>query len=136
MAPCYMSTFSHEQWEKLSTSQKLHHSRRECRACPVTFPDLTHVFPCKKRALSERQLVDVTVTEPDVNLPPTKVMKRLGQDIVAQLDPACREITGKSLVDVLQVTQETGVSKKKASERKKENREKLREIKTAIQRSV
>ena len=66
MIPCYMSTFSHQQWEKLSTSQKLHHSRQECRTCPVTFPDLTHAFPCKKQALSERQLVDVTVTEPDV----------------------------------------------------------------------
>ena len=60
-------------------------------------------------------MVDVTVTEPDVNLPPTKVMKRLGKDIAAQLDPACREITGKSLVDVLQVTQEAGNSKKKSA---------------------
>lgn len=64
-------------------------------------------------------------------------MKRLGQDIVTQLDPACRELTGKSLVDVLQVTPEAGVSKKKsASERKKENRDKLREVKTAIQTEI
>ena len=64
-------------------------------------------------------------------------MKRLGHDIVTHLDPACRELTGKSLVDVLQVTPEAGVSKKKsASERKKENRDKLRDVKTAIQTEI
>ena len=64
-------------------------------------------------------------------------MKRLGQDIVTQLDPACREITGKSLADVLQATSQAGVSKKKTqSEKKKENRDKLREVKTAIQTEI
>lgn len=80
MAPCYISTFSPKKWETPSISQKLQHSR-ECKACPVAYPDLTRAFPCKKRPLSERQL-DVTVSDPGDSLPPTKVMKRLGQDIV------------------------------------------------------
>lgn len=134
MAQTYMSTFTSGMWDKLSRSQKLQHSRRDCRACPITFPHLTSAFPCKKRPLSERQLVDITVTEPELSLPPTKIMKRLGQDIVTQLDPACRELTGKSLADVLQTTPQAGLTKRKTlTERIKENRGRLREIKMAVQ---
>lgn len=47
-------------------------------------------------------------------------MKRLGQDIVTQLDPACTELTGKSLADVLQTTPQAGLTKQKTrTERKK-----------------
>lgn len=40
-------------------------------------------------------------------------MKRLGQDIVTQLDPACTELTGKSLADILQTTPQAGLTKQK-----------------------
>ena len=74
MAPCYMSTFSHKQWEKLSIAQKLYHSASHDRSAKhsSSFPSLTHAFPCKKWALIERQLVDVFITEPDVSLPPIR----------------------------------------------------------------
>ena len=51
MAQTYMSTFAREMWVKLSCSQKLQHSRRDCKACPIIFPELTSCFPCKKRPL-------------------------------------------------------------------------------------
>jgi hypothetical protein len=49
-------------------------------------------------------MVDVTVTPPNVPLPPTKIAKKLGQDIVAKLEPTCVKLTGGSLADVLQKT--------------------------------
>ena len=102
----YMATFSPEKWSKLPTSQKLQHSRTECSACPFFFPTMTRAFPGRKRALAERNMVDVTVTPPSVSLPPTKLAKKLGQDIVAKLEPTCVELTGGSLADVLQKTPE------------------------------
>ena len=103
----YINTFSKEKWSKLRISQKLRHARTECTACSLFFPDMTLAFPRKKRALSE---VEVTVTRPCTSLPPTKLAKKLGQDIVSQL---CVKLTGGSLADVLQKIPAAGVVKRK-----------------------
>jgi hypothetical protein len=130
----YIATFSPEKWSKLPTSQKLQHSRTECNACPFFFPTITRAFPGRKRALAERNMVDVTVTPPNVSLPPTKLAKKLGQDIVAKLEPTCVELTGGSPADVLQKTPVAGVMKRKQpAQVKKENRDRIRGVKQAIE---
>lgn len=130
----YIHTFSKEKWSKLSLSQKLRHARTECTACPIYFPDMTRAFPGKKRALSERNMVEVTVKHPSISLPPTKLAKKLGGDIVSQLDHTCVELTGGSLADVLQKTPAAGLVKRKPpAEIKKENRDRLRGVKQAIE---
>ena len=83
----YIATFTPEKWSDLPTSHKLYHLRTECTACPFFFPDVTQTFPGRKRALNERNVVDITVVSPNLSLPHTKLTKRLGQDIVAQLQP-------------------------------------------------
>ena len=109
----YIATFSPEKWSKLPISQRLQHSRTKCSACPFFFPAMTRAFPGRKRALAERNMEDVIVTPPSVSLPPTKLARKLGQDIVAKLEPTCMELTGGSLADVLQKTPVAGVTKKK-----------------------
>ena len=71
-------------------------------------------------------MVDVTVTPPNVSLPPTKLAKQLGQDIdiVAKLEPTCVELTGGSLIDVLQKTPVAGVTKRKQPCTGKERKQK------------
>ena len=82
-------------------------------------------------------MVEVTLTHPSVSLPPTKLAKKLGQDIVSQLDHTCVELTGGSLADVLQKTPAAGVVKRKRpAEVKKENRDRLRGVKHAIEREL
>ena len=76
-------------------------------------------------------MVDVIVTPPNVSLPPTKLARKLGQDIVAKLEPTCMELTRGSLADVLQ---KTGVTKnKQPAQVKKENRDTIRGVKQAIE---
>ena len=56
------------------------------------------------------------------------------EDIVSTLDPACKTLTGMSLATVLQRTPSAGVSQRKTKyERKKENRNRLRSVKAAIE---
>ena len=126
--------FLPQQLGKLPTSQKFQHSRTECQSCPSFFPALTRAFPGRKRALSERNTVDITIAKPDLSLPPTKLAKKIGHDIVTQLEPTCKELTGRSLADVLQRTPTAGVTKRKTPAAiKKENREQLRGVKHAIE---
>ena len=81
----------------------------ECSSCPSFFPALTHAFPGRIRALGERNAVDITITaRPDLQMPPAKLAKKVGQDIVTQLQPTCKELTGQSLADVLQSTPTAG----------------------------
>ena len=126
--------FLPQQLGKLPTSQKFQHSRTECQSCPSFFPALTRAFPGRKRALSERNTVDITIAKPDLSLPPTKLAKKIGHDIVTQLEPTCKELTGRSLADILQRTPTAGVTKRKTPAAiKKENREQLRGVKHAIE---
>ena len=131
----YIDTFSHECWKKLPTSQKLQHSLTECSSCPSFFPALTRAFPSRKRALSGRNAVHIAITaRPDLQMPPAKLAKKVGQDIVTQLEPTCKDLTGRSLADLLQCTPTAGVTKRKTpAAKKKENRDRLREVKHAIE---
>ena len=131
----YIATFSNNSWKKLPTSQKLQHSLTECNSCPSFFPALTRAFPGRKRALSERNAVEIAITaRPHLQIPPAKLARKVGQDIVTQLEPTCKELTGRSLADVLQSTPIAGVTKRKTpAAKKKENRARLREVKHAIE---
>ena len=73
----YIATFSHNSSKKLPASQKLQHSLTECNSCPSFFPALTHAFPGRKRALSERNAVEITITaSPHLQMPPAKLAKK------------------------------------------------------------
>ena len=79
-------------------------------------------------------MVEIMATPPNASLPPTKLAKKLGQDLVAKLEPTCVELTGRSLADVLQKTPVAGVTKRKQpAEVKKENRDRVRGVKLAIE---
>ena len=67
-------------------------------------------------------MVDITVSSPCLSFPPTKLAKKLGQDIVAKLEPTCVELTGGSFADVLQKTPVAGVTRRKQPAQVKEER--------------
>ena len=133
----YISTFSTKNWDQLSTTEKGGHTREACPICPAWYQDLALSFPgSRKRVLETSQIVNVhmDVVQPDTTLPPTKLAKRIGENIVTSLDPGCKTLTGMSLATVLQRTPSAGVSQRKTkSERKKENRNRLRSVKAAIE---
>ncbi len=134
----YMDTFSEENWTKLPQTQKQQHSLQLCQACPFNFSDIDCAFPVRspaaKRKLEDSQLVNVEVSVPDLTTPPTKVAKKLGRDIIAQLNPACQRITKMPLSRVLDLTPGSGVTQRKShTEKKRERRKRMRDIKQSIE---
>ena len=84
--------------------------------------------------LEKSQLGNIRVLGEQVNLPPAQWAKYVGENLVKVLDPACQQLTGMSLATVLQHTPIAGVIQKKNKIiAKKENRDRLRSVKTAIE---
>lgn len=101
----YLSTFS-KQWEELPLNEKNTHCRTSCPVCPTKYGELTQAFPVtRKRVLEKSQVDNVHVhvhVEQDLNLPPTKKAKYIGENLAKVLDPACQQLTGMTLATVLQ----------------------------------
>lgn len=134
----YVETFSPEKWTKLPQTQKKQHSLTSCQACPLKFPDVDRTFPvcspAAKRKLQDSQLVNIQVSEPHLTTPPTKMAKKLGHDLVTQLNPVCERLAQMPLLRVLELTPTSGVMQRKTRvEQKRERRKRTRDIKQSIE---
>ena len=86
-----MNTQAHspqQNWDQLSATEKGGHTREACPICSAQYQDLALAFPGgRKRVLETSQIVNVhmDVVQPNTTLPPTKLVKHIGKDIIASL---------------------------------------------------
>ena len=145
----YLSRFSMGNWSdqgKIMTREaRKSHSLRNCKACQLYNSHYQATYPLKKMCMSGKRgpLSNIAVDAKNNTLIPEgskatkKQLKFVGQTIYSTYNDKCKEHFSKTLSEVLVLVPEANLEMKLSpTEKRKEKRDKLRQVKTDIEKRV
>jgi len=126
----FLSTFTIPEWNTLAPEEKANHTLRDCQVCQTKYQHLSMAFPgMSKKPLRPPQ---ITFSQGDFSTP-----QQFGSKLLSEANSLTKHTFNKPITDVIEETPKSNLIKKPtSSQRLKQKRNILREIKQSIQNEM